>query len=93
MRFNRLPDRKSLITEKMSSFFSKLQARTEAVNSFLCVGLDPHIKELFPDFDFSNDEKSWQSSITEETRCETAYNFCVSIVDQTGEYFNQWMMI
>lgn len=33
----------------MSSFFDVLQARVDAVNSLLCVGLDPHSKDLGAD--------------------------------------------
>jgi uridine monophosphate synthetase len=31
-----------------ASFFSRLEARARAVNSLLCVGLDPHIQEITP---------------------------------------------
>jgi uridine monophosphate synthetase len=31
-----------------TSFFSKLEARTRAVGSLLCVGLDPHTQEITP---------------------------------------------
>jgi uridine monophosphate synthetase len=32
-----------------TGFFDRLQARSEAVDSLLCIGLDPHIKELGAD--------------------------------------------
>lgn len=59
------------------SFFAKLEARVEAVNSLLCIGLDPHLKELFPDGD--------SSLLTEEEKCNAAYTFCKTIIDATGE--------
>ena len=32
--------------QQQLSFFEKLEARVENINSLLCVGLDPHINEL-----------------------------------------------
>ena len=58
------------------SFFSKLEARIAEVDSDLCVGLDPHIQELFPGGD--GDSKS------EEERCDAAFSFCKRIIDATG---------
>jgi orotidine 5'-phosphate decarboxylase subfamily 2 len=34
---------------QITSFRDKLEARVAAADSLLCVGLDPHIQELFPD--------------------------------------------
>ena len=60
------------------SFFAKLEARVSEVDSHLCVGLDPHIKELFPDGD--GDSKS------EQERCDAAFSFCKRIIDATGKF-------
>lgn len=54
------------------TFFEKLEARVEKVNSLLCVGLDPHLSELNPDGD------------SEEERCDAAYTFCKTLIDATG---------
>jgi uridine monophosphate synthetase len=59
------------------SFFSKLESRIAEIDSHLCVGLDPHIKELFPNGD--------GGSKSEEERCDAAYNFCKRIIDATGK--------
>ena len=59
------------------SFFSQLEARIAEIDSHLCVGLDPHIKELFPSGD--GDSKS------EKERCDAAFSFCKKIIDATGK--------
>jgi orotidine-5'-phosphate decarboxylase len=63
-----------------SSFFSKLEARIAQVESHLCVGLDPHMKELFPDGD--------GHTKTEEERCDRAFEFCKRIIDATGKLYS-----
>jgi orotidine 5'-phosphate decarboxylase subfamily 2 len=60
------------------SFFSKLESRIAEIGSHLCVGLDPHIKELFPNGD--GDSKS------EQERCDAAYDFCKRIIDATAPH-------
>mmetsp|Transcript_28243 Transcript_28243/g.65407 ORF Transcript_28243/g.65407 Transcript_28243/m.65407 type:complete len:363 (-) Transcript_28243:380-1468(-) len=61
----------------MTRFFDKLQSRIARVNSLLCVGLDPHAKELFPDgFD----------GVAEEDRCEAAFFFCKKLIDATAPH-------
>ena len=62
----------------MPSFFAKLEARVAEVNSLLCIGLDPHLKEVFP-------EDSGRTA-TPEQRCDAAYSFCKSIIDATIPY-------
>lgn len=57
------------------NFFSKLEERSKAINSLLCVGLDPHIKELKLD-----------ENATEEERCDAAYTFCKTIIMATAPY-------
>jgi orotidine 5'-phosphate decarboxylase subfamily 2 len=59
----------------MSTFFDKLEARVETANSLLCVGLDPHLSELFSD-----------GSPTEEERCDAAYTFCKTLIDATTPF-------
>jgi uridine monophosphate synthetase len=61
----------------MSSFFSKLEARVEEVNSLLCIGLDPHSKELFPDSD---------AKPTPQQKCDAAFTFCKNLIDATIPY-------
>jgi uridine monophosphate synthetase len=58
-------------------FLDKLQARSEAIHSLLCVGLDPHEKELFAD--------GWGSR-TEQDKCDAAFSFCKTLVDATLPY-------
>lgn len=58
----------------MSSFFEKLEDRVSKVNSLLCVGLDPHLSELFPSAPPSS----------EEERCDAAFTFCKTLIDVTG---------
>jgi hypothetical protein len=61
------------------SFFAKLEARVKAINSLLCVGLDPHEKELFP---------LGTEGVTEEQKSAAAYKFCKKLIDATGETTN-----
>jgi hypothetical protein len=44
------------------------------VNSLLCVGLDPHLSELFP----------LAAPTSEEERCDAAFTFCKTLIDVTG---------
>ena len=61
----------------MASFQTKLETRVKAVDSPLCVGLDPHEAELFPD---------GAEDVTAEVRCEAAFTFCKTLVDATLPY-------
>jgi hypothetical protein len=56
------------------SFFEKLEARVAAIDSLLCIGLDPHLKEL-----------TVAEDATEEQKCDAAYTFCKTLIDATGE--------
>jgi uridine monophosphate synthetase len=58
-----------------TSFFAKLEARVEEINSLLCIGLDPHSKEIVTD-----------AVTTPEQRCDAAYTFCKTIIDATLPY-------
>lgn len=51
------------------------------MNSHLCVGLDPHIEELFPDG--ADDDAG---IISERERCDAAYEFCKRIIDATAPH-------
>ncbi len=66
------------------SFFERIAARSESINSLLCVGLDPHSSELEP---FYRQRPSSTSSSPrdddEEERAEAAYRFCARIIDAT----------
>jgi orotidine 5'-phosphate decarboxylase subfamily 2 len=61
-------------TPAMASFRSKLEARIAAVNSFLCVGLDPHEKELNLNY----------ATATDAQKCDAAFTFCQTLVDATA---------
>ena len=67
------------------SFFAKLEKRVAAIDSHLCVGLDPHIKELFPEAVNENDKREREP--TEQEKCDKAFEFCKAIIDATGEFF------
>ena len=71
----------SMSQSSPESFFTKLEGRIEEVNSHLCVGLDPHIKEIFSDI---KDDSSALAAKTEEERCDAAYTFCKKLIDATG---------
>jgi uridine monophosphate synthetase len=58
-----------------TSFFAKLEARVEEINSLLCIGLDPHSKEIVTD-----------AVTTPEEKCDAAYTFCKTIIDATLPY-------
>lgn len=60
----------------MNNFFRKLESRVASIDSLLCVGLDPHAKEVFPE--------GWDD-VNEEERCDAAFKFCKRIIDATGE--------
>eukprot|EP00571_Detonula_confervacea_P012706 CAMPEP_0172298620 /NCGR_PEP_ID=MMETSP1058-20130122/1190_1 /TAXON_ID=83371 /ORGANISM="Detonula confervacea, Strain CCMP 353" /LENGTH=528 /DNA_ID=CAMNT_0013007901 /DNA_START=9 /DNA_END=1591 /DNA_ORIENTATION=- len=53
-------------------FFHQITTRSQSINSLLCIGLDPHLKEL-----------SLPPTCTEEERAEAAYQFCKRIIDAT----------
>jgi orotidine 5'-phosphate decarboxylase subfamily 2 len=59
----------------MTSFVDKLTKRVEEVNSLLCIGLDPHSKEIVND-----------SVKTAEDKCDAAFTFCKTIIDATLPY-------
>jgi orotidine 5'-phosphate decarboxylase subfamily 2 len=64
------------------SFFERIGARSESINSLLCVGLDPHPSELgayYDDADAGGDGVDRG----EEVRAEAAYRFCARIIDAT----------
>lgn len=60
-----------------TTFFSKVEARSKAINSLLCVGLDPHEKELFKD--------GWENR-SEQEKCDAAFSFCKTLIDATLPY-------
>jgi hypothetical protein len=62
---------------KAMSFFEKLSARVESVNSLLCVGLDPHESELFP--------QGISPDITETEKSVAAFKFCTRLIHSTGK--------
>jgi orotidine-5'-phosphate decarboxylase len=59
----------------MPSFFDKLESRVQEINSLLCVGLDPHSKEILDD-----------SVKTPQDKCDAAYTFCKTLIDATLPY-------
>ncbi|KAL7543576.1 hypothetical protein ACHAWF_007417 [Thalassiosira exigua] len=54
------------------SFFHRLQARSQSIDSLLCVGLDPHPSDL-----------PVPPTASEAERAEAAYDFCKTLVDAT----------
>lgn len=64
-----------LLLSTSSSFLNNLEARVAAIDSLLCVGLDPHSKELFP---------HGMEGITEEMHADAAFTFCKTLIDSTG---------
>mmetsp|Transcript_19337 Transcript_19337/g.53911 ORF Transcript_19337/g.53911 Transcript_19337/m.53911 type:complete len:524 (+) Transcript_19337:70-1641(+) len=60
-----------------TTFFTKLEARVSQVDSLLCIGLDPHGKEILGD-DFA--------TASEEAKCDAAFTFCKTIIDATLPY-------
>lgn len=72
------------------SFFERIAARSESINSLLCVGLDPHSSELgahyHDDADGGDGDRGGGGDGGEEEerrRAEAAYRFCARIVDAT----------
>jgi len=67
------------------SFFERIAARSESINSLLCVGLDPHSSELGAHYDDDADGDCDRGGGEEEERrrAEAAYRFCARIVDAT----------
>ena len=57
------------------SFFEQISTRSTAINSLLCIGLDPHLSEL-----------KLPQSANEEQRANAAYEFCKTIIDATHEH-------
>ena len=57
------------------SFFSQIAARSTKINSLLCVGLDPHRKEL-----------GLEASASDEAVAAAAKTFCARIIEATAEY-------
>lgn len=60
--------------EEAPSFIAKLEARVAAIDSLLCVGLDPHSSELFP---------NGLDGVSEEFHAQAAFTFCKTIIDET----------
>ena len=58
------------------SFHEQLVKRLQDVNSILCIGLDPHLNELFP-----NNESIPEDN--DELKCQVAYTFCKTIIEAT----------
>jgi len=59
------------------NFFEKIEARIKSVGSLLCVGLDPHENELFPD---------GIKGVSESDKCDAAYIFCKKLIESTAPY-------
>jgi len=64
-----------------SSFRSKLEARVAAIDSLLCVGLDPHPSELF-----RGDAALFAAWSSDQNKCDAAFTFCKTLVDATAPY-------
>lgn len=68
-----------------SSFRSKLEARIASIDSILCVGLDPHPNELFPNKNNTTATITWETA-SDEMRCDAAFTFCKTMIDATAQY-------
>jgi orotidine 5'-phosphate decarboxylase subfamily 2 len=67
----------STTTTSTTSFLSKLEARVQDINSLLCVGLDPHAKDI-------HHVKSDQATASD--KCDAAFTFCKTLIDATLPY-------
>jgi len=65
--------------EEAPSFIAKLEARVAAIDSLLCVGLDPHSSELFP---------NGLDGVSEEFHAQAAFTFCKTIIDETRTFIS-----
>ena len=72
----------TMASTNSQSFFSKLENRIQDIDSHLCVGLDPHLKELFPEI---KDDVEAMGLKSESDRCDAAFTFCKNIIDTTGK--------
>jgi orotidine 5'-phosphate decarboxylase subfamily 2 len=61
------------------SFIDKLEARVAAIDSLLCVGLDPHDSELVLDAEST-------AASSAEQKCQAALAFCQRLVTATLPY-------
>jgi uridine monophosphate synthetase len=73
------------------SFRSKLETRVAVADTLLCVGLDPHFRELFPEKSREASGEAGVSSAassrpTEEEVADAAYTFCKTLIDATEQY-------
>merc|ERR1719487_2296952 len=57
--------------EQSARFFERLEARVQQVDSLLCVGLDPHAKEL----------EGFEGGAS----AASAYEFCARLIESTKE--------
>eukprot|EP00586_Coscinodiscus_wailesii_P003194 CAMPEP_0172489422 /NCGR_PEP_ID=MMETSP1066-20121228/19378_1 /TAXON_ID=671091 /ORGANISM="Coscinodiscus wailesii, Strain CCMP2513" /LENGTH=558 /DNA_ID=CAMNT_0013257255 /DNA_START=223 /DNA_END=1899 /DNA_ORIENTATION=+ len=69
-----------------SSFFDKLETRVKAINSHLCVGLDPHLKEITPHPGGNGDRTTSPPLPNEDEKCDAAFTFCKTIIDATAPH-------
>jgi len=61
----------------MNGFFNKLETRIKSIDSLLCVGLDPHAREVFPN--------GWDD-VSEQTRSDEVFRFCKTLIDATAPH-------
>jgi len=71
--------------QSTSSFLSKLEARVKGVNSLLCIGLDPHGKELASAMG-KEYPSEYNNELSQEDKCDAAFTFCKTIIDATIPY-------
>ncbi|KAG7369503.1 orotate phosphoribosyltransferase [Nitzschia inconspicua] len=69
------PSTSTTDTTNTTPFFVKLEARCKDIQSLLCVGLDPHFKEL-----------QLPATATLEQQCDAAFSFCKTIIDATLQF-------
>jgi uridine monophosphate synthetase len=68
-----------------SSFLSKLEARVREVDSLLCIGLDPHGKELAESMSNVSYPDGY-NNLSQQDKCDAAFSFCKTIIDATVPY-------
>jgi uridine monophosphate synthetase len=68
-------------------FRSKLEARIHAIDSLLCVGIDPHRSELLSSsLLFPNDNEQDQQQKNADLLCDAAFTFSKNLIEATLEY-------
>jgi uridine monophosphate synthetase len=65
-----------------TSFRRKLEQRVNAIDSLLCVGLDPHFIEIFP----ARSDETIASAYTDQEKCDATFTYCKTLILTTIPY-------